>query len=105
MSGIKITDEKFHSDLSEPEKQKIYNEVSTLLLKTIKPKDHKDFLVKWEAVKIKLAYKPIRSPLLKFFEDQNLTPSKFPISVAKIFNTVYKHYHLTRHFDTTLLSC
>ena len=23
----------------------------------------------------------------------------------RIFNTVYKHYHQTEHFDTTLLSC
>jgi hypothetical protein len=84
MSGIKITDEKFQSVLSETEKQKIYNEASTLLLQTIMPSDHEDFLAKWEGVKNKLAYKPMKSPLLNFFESQKLTPSKFPISVNKI---------------------
>lgn len=84
MGGIKITDEKFQSDLSETGKQKIFSEASTILLKMIKPNDHKDFLAKWEAVKNKLAYKPMKSPLLTFFKSQKLTPSKFPISVDEI---------------------
>lgn len=84
MSGIKITNKKFQSALNETEKQKIFSDALTLLLQTIKPNGHKDFKAKWEGVKNKLAYKPMKSPLHIFFVSQKLNPSKFPISVDKI---------------------
>jgi len=84
MGGIKVSDEKFQPILSDIDETNIYDKVTSLLLKTIKKEEHNDFLAKWKGVKNKLKYKPMKSPLLSYFENQNLNPSKFPISVNKI---------------------
>lgn len=84
MGGIKVSDEKFQPNLSNIEETSIYEEMTSLLLKTIKKEERKDFLAKWDGIKNKLSYKPMKSPLLSFFENQKLNPSKFPIKVNKI---------------------
>lgn len=81
MSGTRVLDEKFQPNLNEIDETNIYKKVTSLLLKTIKKDEQNDFLAKWDGVKNKLKYKPIKSPLLCFFEAQNLNPAKFPISV------------------------
>jgi hypothetical protein len=84
MGGIKKVEEKFKSDLSNTEKNKIYKEASLLLLKTVREQDQKDFLEKLKVAKKNLAFKPKISPLLDFFEGQNLSPTTFPITVNEI---------------------
>jgi hypothetical protein len=84
MGGNKIKEEKFQFNVGNAEKNKIYKEVTLLLLRTIKPEDHKDFLKKLKVAKDKLTFKPMKSPLLIFLENQRLMPSTFPLSLDEI---------------------
>ena len=82
--GSKHSEEKFKQILKGKIQQKKYNEALQLLLLTIDPIDHKDFSNKWKSLSGNLVKKPMKSPLLSFFEKQNLNPSSFPISVNGI---------------------
>jgi hypothetical protein len=81
MSGIKPSAEKFEILTDESDKEIKYTEALALLLQTIKKEDHENFITKWQSVKLKLAYKPMKSPLKEFLEDQGFNPSEFPISL------------------------
>lgn len=81
MSGTKFSAEKFENILEESQIQENYNASLNLLLQTIKPEDHQDFTNKWSYLKGKLVYKPMKSPLSSFLENQNLNPADFPISL------------------------
>jgi len=58
------------------------------------------------------ARKPVADSLLKIQNDLNkkgiglkIFDAYKPKNIERIFNTAYKHYHLTEHFNTTFLSC
>lgn len=84
MSGTKMSGEKFTQILEEKEVAKKYSEALTLLLQTIAENDHSEFCKKWEGVPTRLSYKPMKSPLLKFLQDQGLNPESFPISIDSL---------------------
>lgn len=84
MSGIKNSNDKFEQVLGKSEVEKKYAEALTILLQTIDAKDHQEFSKKWEGIPGRLSYKPMKSPLLKFLEDQGLNPAEFPISVETL---------------------
>lgn len=80
----KQTNEKFTEVLKGKAKQKKYKDALNLLLQTVSLEEQKDFINNWNTLSGKLSKKPAMSPLLKFFENQNLNPSDFPISVKKL---------------------
>jgi len=84
MSGRKISGEKFVPILEKEDVVKKYTEALALILKTIDPKDHEEFHKKWEGVPARLSYKPMKSPLLNFLQDQGLNPESFPISIDSL---------------------
>lgn len=84
MGGTKMSGEKFVSILKEEDKKQKYTEALNLLLQTIDPRDHKEFRKKWEGVPARLAYRPIKSPLFTFLQEQGLNPESFPISIDSL---------------------
>ncbi|MBA7515105.1 hypothetical protein ES705_07143 [subsurface metagenome] len=78
------SNEKFKEVLKRKSRKKKYDEALKLLLQTISPEEHTAFASKWNSLSGKLTTKPMKSPLLLFFESQNLKPSDFPISVKEI---------------------
>jgi len=76
--------ENFDQVLKGKSRQRNYKEALKLLLETINQEDHEIFTGKWNSLSGKLATKPMKSPLLLFFESQKLKPSEFPISVKVI---------------------
>lgn len=81
MSGTKISAEKFEQILEASEVEAKYSASLGLLLQTIKPEDHQDFTNKWNYLRGKLLFKPMKSPLSEFLEGQGLNPAVFPISL------------------------
>jgi len=75
---------KFQSILNDKEQKKVYNKARDLILQTIHSTEQKDFLKKWEILSDKIKYKPMKSPLIQFFQNQNLDPKEFPISVNEL---------------------
>jgi hypothetical protein len=84
MAGTKNSNEKFANILPEKDVIKKYEEALIVLLTTISVNDHAEFRKKWETIPAKLSYKPMKSPLLQFLEDQGLDPENFPISVQSL---------------------
>ncbi len=84
MGGITHSNTKFEQILESKEVKKKYEEALNILYQTIKVNDQLDFKKKWELLSAKLIYKPMKSPLLTFLENQKLNPSEFPISIDKI---------------------
>ncbi len=83
-NDLKQTNDKFTEVLTGKAKQKKYKDALNLLLKTISKEEQKGFINNWNTLSGKLAKKPAMSPLLKFFENQNLNPLDFPISVNNL---------------------
>ncbi len=81
MSGIKHTDEKFKTIISDVEIKKKYNEALNILLQTINPTEHEEFIKKWDLIPNKLSYKPMKSSLLTFLEKEGFNPLEFPITL------------------------
>jgi len=75
---------KFKKVLDSKACQKKYNNALKLLLDTISEDEHAEFTNKWKFVSSKLSTKPMKSPLLSFFENQNLNPIDFPVSLNEI---------------------
>ncbi len=80
----KKLNEKFTHVLNKKQISSKHNEALQILLQTISSEDAKDFTKKWKSMSGNLSYKPMKSPLLSFFERQRLNPAEFPISVNEI---------------------
>lgn len=84
MKGPKSIQEKFTTILSESEIESKYDEALTVLLKTVSADSCEDFKNKWKGIKSKLAFKPMKSEIETFLEEQGLPVSIFPIPFNRL---------------------
>ena len=85
--GQKNDNEKFNKILKEYEHSEKYDEALKLLLETVDKKDCEDFKNKWNNVKDKLEYRPMKSDIEAFLKSQSLCTDDFTIKVDKLVQT------------------
>ncbi|MBC5839602.1 hypothetical protein [Flavobacterium muglaense] len=84
MAGKSNSNEKFELIVNDLEKEKIYEIALTELKKTISKKDYLDFENKWKTLQNKMAYKPMKSPLVEFLEENNIENKDLKIDIDTI---------------------
>jgi hypothetical protein len=84
MAGKSNSNEKFELIVNDLEKEKIYKIALTELKKTISKKDYLDFENKWKILQNKIAYKPMKSPLVDFLEENNIENKDLKIDIDTI---------------------
>jgi hypothetical protein len=84
MAGKSNSNEKFELIVNDLEKEKIYIIALTELKKTISKKDYLDFENKWKILQNKMAYKPMKSPLVEFLEENNIENKDLKIDIDTI---------------------
>lgn len=84
MAGKSITNEKFNVIVSDTEKKQIYDNAFIELKKTIAEGDYVDFENKWNTVKNKISFKPMKSPLEEFLKENNIEEKNLKISIDKL---------------------
>jgi hypothetical protein len=84
MAGKSNSNEKFELIVDDVEKEKIYKIALTELKKTISEKDYLDFENKWKTLQNRIAYKPMKSPLVEFLKENNIENKDLKIDIDKI---------------------
>ncbi|MDN3618231.1 MULTISPECIES: hypothetical protein [Polaribacter] len=84
MKGITQENEKYTCILSEEEKKLKYINALEIIKQTVDEKDWKSFETKWETVKLKMEYKPMKSHLEDFLTQQNISINEFPITLSRL---------------------
>lgn len=84
MKGILQDNEKYNCILSEGEKKLKYINALEIIKETVDEKDWESFETKWETVKLKMEYKPMKSHLEDFLTQQNISINEFPITLNKL---------------------
>jgi hypothetical protein len=84
MAGKSNLNEKFEIIVNESEKEKIYKDALHELKKTVSEADHSSFENKWETLKNKISFKPMKSPLVEFLKDNNIENKDLKIEIDKI---------------------
>lgn len=83
-NNLKHVTEKFNFIVNSSTKRNKYKKALEFLLETIEETEHEQFKNKWMSISGKLQYKPMKSPLIRFLESQNMKLSDFPISVSDL---------------------
>lgn len=84
MSGKSNSNEKFELIVDDQKKEKIYENVLKELKETISENDYSDFENKWDILKNKIAFKPMKSPLVEFLKENNIENKDLQIGIDKI---------------------
>lgn len=82
--GKRNNNEKFGKILDDKEHEEKYNEALEILLNTVSKDDAEDFKKKWENVKGKLEYRPMKSDIEEFLINQNINIEELTISVSEL---------------------
>lgn len=84
MANKSNSNDKFELIVNDLEKDKIYKRALTELKKTIAKKDYIDFENKWNILQNKIAFKPMKSPLVEFLKENNIENKDLKIDIDKI---------------------
>jgi len=84
MKGISQNNEKYNCILTQEQKEKKYQEALDIIKETVDKSDWESFETKWNTVKLKMEYKPMKSPLESFLLEQNLPITEFSMKINKL---------------------
>jgi hypothetical protein len=83
-NNVKQENEKFKFITNKKNKANKFKNALKLILEIVNEDEQELFKKKWNSLIGKLEYKPIKSPLVSFLENQNLNISEFPITISDL---------------------
>ena len=84
MKGYSYKSEQFNLVVNSKVKDEIYNDALEILKKTINSDEYVDFKIKWETVKKKLSFKPMKSHLEDFIKENKIPINEFKIPLSRL---------------------